>query len=75
MKLSKTQQEVITLMQDSWELGCSHMWSTRCWLQKGHIGEGGKSKDIRCSTVSALVSKGLISRKGRKQGVMIFQLS
>ena len=75
MKLSKAQQNVIDKMLDGWELGWSHSWGRSCWLQKGHIGEGGKSEDVKCSTAEALFKRGLIKQRNRVASVMIFELA
>ena len=60
MKLSKTQQHVIDLMESGWELGCSTTMDGRCWLQKGGLGQGGETEDVRHNTVHALYKRGLI---------------
>lgn len=62
MKLTKTQQGVIYLMQSGWELGTSIAGggSGRSWLQKGGVGKGGESRTISSATVHALDRKGLI---------------
>ena len=75
MKLTKTQQNVLDKMRDGWELGCSHSFGMHCWLQKGALGEGGESEDVRYSTLSVLFDKGLIKQRGREHGVMVFQLT
>lgn len=54
MKLTKAQQEIIDLLKNGWELGISAGFNARCWIQKGGIGRGGESKDIRHSTYTAL---------------------
>ncbi len=61
MKLSDTQQTVIDLMKEGWELDTSR-WgnNTHTWLQKDGLGKGGKTKDISIATVYALKNKGLI---------------
>jgi len=60
MKLSKTQQEVIDLMKNDWELGTSMSGEHHSWLQKGGLGKGGESKTVSSATVHALYRKGLI---------------
>ncbi len=74
MKLSKPQQNIIDKMANGWELGWSHSFLVRCWLQKGGIGAGGQSEDVSDRSVSALFKQGLIKQAGRKNGAMIFEL-
>ena len=74
-KLTKAQQHVLDRMSNSWELGISHSFGMRCWLQQGGIGEGGQSEDIRYSTLKVLFRKGFIKQAGKKGAAMTFQLA
>lgn len=74
-KLSPTQKNVITLMRQNWELGCSHAYGERTWLQFGGIGKGGKSKDIRSSTLKSLKAMNLIVLDRKESGFSIYALS
>lgn len=61
MKLSKRQQEVIDLLTQGWELGCSQGWTRPlCWMQKNGLGKGGPYKPIHRSTVRSLWKRELI---------------
>ena len=74
MGLSKVQQKVLDLLHNDWELGVSHAFGQRCWLQKGKIGEGGESIDISHATLGVLFDKGLIERRGKRYNITIFGL-
>jgi len=53
MKLSKTQLEVLRLMNEGWELGRNNDggWGGRqWWMQKGGLGYGGDDKTINSAT-------------------------
>ena len=55
--------EIITLMQDGWQLGTSagRMGCPRStWIQQGGLGCGGKTKNVHYSTLKAMLRKGLI---------------
>ena len=54
MKLSKTQQEIVALMEQGWELCRSTSMDGRTWIQENGCGRGGKTKEIRINTVYAL---------------------
>ena len=59
-KLSPAQQNILNKMANGWELGVSHsIGARRCWLQQDGIGEGGKSEDVRYSTMEVLFERGL----------------
>lgn len=61
--LSKVQAEVLALLQSGeWELGESvaRLSGSRYWLQKGGVGRGGESREVRWSTAKALIDAGLI---------------
>jgi len=75
MALSKAQQHIIDRMRTGWELGFSHAFGSRSWLQQGHIGEGGKSENVSSATVDVLFRKGIIKQQGRRGGVMVFKLA
>ncbi len=66
IKLSEPQQAVIYLMQEGWELGKSLTMDGRAWMQKNGLGKGGESKDVRTTTLFALVDRGLIEGKARE---------
>jgi len=66
MKLSETQQVVISLMQKGWELGRSLTIDGRAWMQKGGLGKGGESRDVRITTLLALQDKGLVIGMARE---------
>lgn len=61
-KLTPIQQEVIDLMKQGWELGGSMGIGSRSWLQKGGLGKGGESKEVKSSTVHTLEYLGYIER-------------
>lgn len=74
--LSKTQQEVVDLMRDGWQLGTAGGFSaTHPWLQKGGCGRGGKSKSISMSTFSALFRAGIIEKDTFKYPVQTYRLN
>ena len=59
-KLSPTQIEVLTLMNQGWELGRSEGFFESTWLQKDGLGKGGPTKRISIATLYSLVKKGYI---------------
>lgn len=61
-KLTPTQQEVMDLINQGWELGSSSGIDGGCWIQKGGLGKGGKSKPVSSSTVHTLEYLGYIER-------------
>ena len=61
-KLTPTQQEVIDLIKQGWELGSSLSIDGRCWIQKGGLGKGGEAKNVSSSTVHTLEYLGYIER-------------
>ena len=66
-KLSKTQQEVVNLINDGWELGMQTGLTGRYWIQKGGLCCGGESKNISSATVHALEREGLIIRVAKRK--------
>ena len=63
MKLSKSQIEVLTLMNDDWALCATGGLDARAWLQKGGCGCGGPTKRVNVATKQALFNRELICRK------------
>ena len=59
-ELSPTQIEVISLMNQGWELGRSEGFFPGAWLQKDGLGKGGTSKSISIATLHSLQVKGYI---------------
>lgn len=74
MKLSKTQQEVVALMREGWELGRSTTMGGRTWLQNGGIGRGGEVKRVSAATATALSRAGVIVSNGYNFPVETFRL-
>jgi hypothetical protein len=64
MKLSKTQQEVVDLMREGWELAVSTTHNGGAWLQEDGVGRSGITKNISRSTYQALYRRNLLKRKG-----------
>ena len=64
-KLSKLQQEVISLLEAGWEGGIDlYLWPSikyKVRLQKDGLGKGGEAKYFKKTTVDALKAKGLIT--------------
>ena len=55
--LSKTAQEVLTLLHSGWELGVtSRLAERRVFIQEGGIGKGGESRKVREAVYEALVT-------------------
>ena len=61
MELSATQQRILNLMANNWELGKHYGVNTRYWIQQGGLGRGGKSENLKGSTVRKLLYAGLIT--------------
>jgi len=67
MKRFATQEEILRLMAEGWELGHSTSgwgggpWG---WLQKQGLGRGGETISVRANTAWALMRKGLIKSTG-----------
>jgi len=70
MIISKTQQCVLDLMADGWELGKHYGVNKLCWLQKD-----GASKNISFSTLRSLLKKNLIIIKTKTAFTTIYQRS
>jgi hypothetical protein len=65
MKLSKTQLEVLRLMNEGWELGrtsSSFSGERQWWMQKGELGCGGETKSLNARTCWKLYDLGLIEK-------------
>jgi hypothetical protein len=60
MKLSKTQQDIIDLLVDGWEMGWSRTLDGGVWIQKGGAGRGGESRKVNINTAKALLKMGQI---------------
>jgi len=63
MKLTKSQIEVLTLMNEGWALCASGDLDASAWLQKDGCGCGGPTKRVNVATKRALFIRGLINRK------------
>lgn len=63
-KLTPAMLTVLRDMLDGWELGHNTTLRGRCWMQKGGIGCGGPSKDVKTTTVHGLYQRGLIEPIG-----------
>lgn len=74
-KLSETQREVLRLMADGWELGSTGGFEPRYWLQKGGLGKGGETKDIRSTTYLSLLGLGLIEQAAHKFPFVYYRLT
>ena len=74
VRLSKTQEEVVTLMREGWELGQTSGWDHRAWLQKDGIGKGGPTKRVSSSTFHALWKKKVIVEKKRGYPTTTYRL-
>lgn len=53
-KLSKTQIELLRLMNNGWELGSSMTLNDGCYIQQDGIGKGGKSQSVNSNTLDSL---------------------
>ncbi len=73
-KLTTTQQEVIDLIKQGWELGNDLSINGRSWIQKGGLGKGGESKDVSSSTVRTLEYLGYIERGERHFPTLHYRL-
>ncbi len=63
MKLSRSQIEVLTLMNEGWALCASGGFYATAWLQKDGCGCGGSTKTVNVATKQALSNRSLINRK------------
>ncbi len=63
MKLSRSQIEVLTLMNEGWALCASGGFYATAWLQKNGCGHGGPTKKVNVATKQALSNRNLINRK------------
>ena len=63
IKINAKQLEVLTLMNNGWELGyASGRDYSHHWLQKGGCGHGGESKNVNSNTAHALYNRKLITQ-------------
>lgn len=61
--LSKTAQEVLTLLHSGWELGVtSRLVGRRVFIQEGGIGKGGESRKVREAAYEALMAGNYLVR-------------
>ena len=60
MQLSHTQNKVVQLMNEGWDLSWYDGITVNCQLQKGGCGKGGEIKFISTGTVLALRTKQVI---------------
>lgn len=74
MKLTKTQQEVVDLLKQGWELAIGRDFHGGCWVQEGGIGRGGRARNIRSDTAHALVKKGVVRCVSRKFPTSVYVL-
>ena len=60
LKLSKTQETIVALMNDGWALGLDGTMIGRAWMQKGGLGCGGETRTVSLATFYALRDRGVI---------------
>ena len=60
MTLTKVQLEILSLMNSGWQLGRGEGVDFRAWLQKGGVGRGGETKEVRFNSFFSLWTKGYI---------------
>ena len=60
MKLSPSQQKVIDLLKEGWELGIDSGWFPDARLQKNGLGKGGEVYRPTFGTINALRKRNLI---------------
>ena len=70
--LSKTQIEIIKLLQNGWYVG--YMYD-KCWGQKGKLGHGGESKTIRINTLWVLREKGFLEQTRNEINLQEYKIS
>ena len=74
MKLSTTQQRILDLMSNGWELGENLGCNYYGRIQKGGLGKGGEVITVSFSTISALEKRGLIKAKSGTHRTRAFEL-
>jgi hypothetical protein len=74
-KLSKNQQEVIDKMRAGWELGQDMSFQGWAWLQKGGLGKGGESMNVKLNTFHSLRERGIIRCVSQKFPTARYELS
>lgn len=63
MKITATQQEILDLMKNGWELS-QNTDINGCWqIQKGGSGRGGEVRVLNSRTAFTLLDKGFIKMK------------
>lgn len=70
MKTKLTQDEIVQLLKDGWELGWYVGWGGRNGhfaLQRNGLGKGGEVVYPHGSMVRALIKKGVIERRPRQK--------
>ena len=63
MKISATQQEILDLMANGWELSQSTGIDSWWTIQKGGTGRGGETRTVSSATAYVLLDKGFIKMK------------
>lgn len=66
VKLTPTQQRVVDLMEQGWELGCSMTIDGKPWIQQGGLGKGGKTEKVSIATLDGLLKKKVIQMAYRR---------
>ena len=70
-----TKAEALTLLATGeWEYGVDTSFMGRAWIQKGGVGKGGETRDIRVSTHHALRRGGYIKPGPYHFPVMKFEI-
>lgn len=74
---TKKQLEVLTLMNEGWEMGVSTSYINAGFakLQRGGIGRGGEVRKIHNKTFDSLLERGLIKKRKHGFPASIFQLT
>jgi hypothetical protein len=75
MKLTPAQSSVLGYIRGGWELGSTHAFSSRKWIQKGGIGRGGESINVHPKTFVKLLNLKLVVFKEKKHSCSVYQLT
>lgn len=75
MERPATQEEILRLLKEGWELGIDMGITGSWWMQKDGLGMGGPSRHVHAASARALRQKGLIKLLSREFPKSVYGLA